>query len=80
MIDNDLIPKGVHAFPFKVDAEDSTVLCTGMELRDYFAAQVMGGFIGALARDINVATNKQTLAEACYEMADAMIEARGGKE
>lgn len=76
MSDDDLLPKGVHAFPFKVDTEDRTVLCTGMELRDYFAAQVMGGFIAALAREINVATNKIVLAQSAYEMADAMVQAR----
>ena len=45
----------------------------GMTLRDYFAAQSLKGFI---QEDFQTPTHKQ-IAEACYSLADAMIEKRG---
>jgi hypothetical protein len=45
----------------------------GMTLRDYFAAQSLKGFI---QHDFHTPTHKQ-IAEACYNLADAMIEKRG---
>ena len=45
---------------------------TGMTLRDYFAAQSLKGFI---QHDFHTPTYKQ-IAEACYKLADAMLEAR----
>ena len=45
----------------------------GMTLRDYFAAQSLKGFI---QQDFHTPTHKQ-IAEACYNLADAMIEKRG---
>jgi hypothetical protein len=44
----------------------------GMELRDYFAAKVLHGFI---KEEFTQPTYEQ-MAKACYELADAMIEAR----
>lgn len=44
----------------------------GMTLRDYFAAQSLKGFI---QQDFHTPTHKQ-IAEACYSLADAMIEKR----
>jgi hypothetical protein len=43
-----------------------------MTLRDYFAAQSLRGFI---QEDFHTPTYKQ-IAEACYKLADAMLEAR----
>jgi hypothetical protein len=45
---------------------------TGMDLRDYFAAKAMQGFLSASAPDCN----KATYARWSYEVADAMMEAR----
>jgi hypothetical protein len=48
-----------------------------MTLRDWFAGQALAGF----AADPNVATrsteNRHNLAIACYQLADAMMKARG---
>jgi len=53
----------------------------GMTLRDYFAAAALTGLIGDLMK--SAASNKQNahetkvyLAQGCYAVADAMIEAR----
>jgi len=43
-----------------------------MTLRDYFAGQIAQGFI---RQEFITSTYKQ-IADACYEMADAMLEAR----
>jgi len=43
-----------------------------MTLRDYFAAQSLKGFI---QEDFHTPTYKQ-IADACYKLADAMLEAR----
>jgi len=45
----------------------------GMTLRDYFAAKAMQGF---LTQDDIIFSGK-SMAECAYEMADAMLEARG---
>ena len=45
----------------------------GMTLRDYFAGQAMKAFI---QEDFNTPTYKQ-VADACYKLADAMIEKKG---
>lgn len=47
----------------------------GMDLRDYFAAKAMQGFIAALVNDDSVVpyTHITTMA---YKMADVMMEAR----
>lgn len=44
----------------------------GMELRDWFAGQALTG----IASDPEVVMSKERIAEWCYEMADAMLEAR----
>jgi hypothetical protein len=48
---------------------------SGMTLRDWFAGQVLRGFIS----DPDVRLNDESIpqiAKTCYEMADAMLEAR----
>jgi len=47
----------------------------GMQLRDYFAAKALHGFI---KEEFTQPTYEQ-MAKACYELADAMIAARGNK-
>ena len=44
----------------------------GLELRDYFAAKAMQGWIVS-----NVEASNKQFAEAAYEMADAMLAERG---
>ena len=47
--------------------------CTGMTLRDYFAAKAMQGFIAdGAAPDVS----KEAIAIMAYAMADAMLKAR----
>jgi hypothetical protein len=63
----------MKAFPCEHPISGSmSMQSDGMDLRDYFAAKAMQGFI--LARDDSF-TNK-TVARWSYEMADAMMEAR----
>ena len=51
--------------------------CTGMTLRDYFAARAMGTLIeGRGSANLNQGGYKAVSIMA-YQMADAMIEARG---
>lgn len=47
----------------------------GMTLRDYFAAKAMQG---RLANGCNDADNSRLEARICYQIADAMLEAREG--
>ena len=44
----------------------------GMSLRDYFAAHLLGSIFQGGDTDVY----DETLARRCYEMADAMLEAR----
>jgi hypothetical protein len=60
---------GGSAFPVADDASDMP----GMTLRDYFAGNVLQGFCAAPVFDWD---SKELLAKSCYEMADAMLEAR----
>ena len=55
------------AFPWTHD----DITCTGMTLRDYFAAKAMQGL---LASEVNAPL--KTFAKQAYTMADAMMEAR----
>lgn len=61
------------AFPGQYDHGNGQIESwVGMTLRDYFAAKAMLMAFGDAGTDIDV--NK--MAEYCYEMADAMMEAR----
>jgi len=46
---------------------------TGMTLRDYFASQALAG---AISNPVWDGVKTKTIAEDCYVMADAMMEAR----
>ena len=61
---------GGPAFPF---TDDDNYCRQGMSLRDYFAAKAMQG----LMADSNVCGTPDEIACAAYEIADAMIKARG---
>ena len=47
----------------------------GMTLRDYFAGQILMGYV-ACARPIKIEGKEMTAAEAAYYLADGMIEER----
>ena len=64
------IEDGGPAFPYH--GPDSGKV--GMSLRDYFAAKAMQAHI--VGRGEFADTNKRTIAECAYDMADAMLEAR----
>jgi len=52
------------------------VLCHGMDLRDYFAAQAMLGMIGAPMGKLSHQTKLEDIALDAYKMADGMIAER----
>ena len=65
----------MKAFPDGSTNEWGNATNGGMELRDYFAAKAMQGFITALVNDDSVVPYRHITAMA-YKMADAMMEAR----
>ena len=64
----------MKAYPFlhKHPTTGETTLSHGMDLRDYFAAQVLPKLMGTAP--INAAV------ESAYRWADAMMKARGGQK
>ena len=65
--------KNIPAFPNNFTIEKFQ----GMNLRDYFAAKAMQGFVSTI--DISDADYQEHfgyIAKDCYEIADAMLEAR----
>jgi hypothetical protein len=60
---------GGSAFPFEMAADFDGVRYKGMTLRDYFAAKAMQGLMDA-------AMPMPEIAQAAYQMADDMLEAR----
>lgn len=68
------IKEGGTAFPSTFKGSDSAtyVQFTGMTLRDYFAAQALTGWISRYGpADLKEGACR------CYQIADAMLEARG---
>ncbi len=68
--------KDIQAFPC-----DGVTTFKGMTLRDYFAAKALSGITSdykAMSKFANVFKHNplETLAEHCYEIADAMIKER----
>ena len=63
------INDGGHVFPSEIGTTSK-----GMTLRDYFAAKAMQSYL--LDKDVASFTFEQW-AQASYEMADAMLKARG---
>ena len=59
------------AFPCDITANGRRIVCDGMTLRDYFAAKAMPVILGD-PRSLGY----KEVAECCYRMADAMLEAR----
>jgi hypothetical protein len=62
------------AFPVHRDYE---AFNPGMTLRDYFAAKAMQGLLAAQVHGFNDRPAKGPFASMAYEMADAMLKARG---
>lgn len=48
---------------------------TGMDLRDYFAAKALQGIMAS--GQLKVEVPREKVAEVCFDMADAMMKARG---
>lgn len=67
------INDGGQAYPSnrEVSYEQTWDHTEGMSLRDYFAGQVIGSFLPDLKMSDDI------LSEQAYEVADAMIKARG---
>ena len=66
------IETGGPAFPRQPGGD------TGMTLRDYFAAKAMHGMAGS-RRYCEVGWDQADMASQAYEIADAMLKARGVK-
>ena len=60
------------------NSKNERVFCpdvtSGMTLRDWFAGQVLAG----LMADSECNVKRETAAKCCYDMADAMLQARDG--
>ena len=69
------IEHGGPAFPCdRINVNGGVVCTTGMTLRDYIAAKAMQAHM--VGRGDFADSNKRTIAECAYDMADAMLEAR----
>jgi hypothetical protein len=60
------------AFPWTHD----NMTCTGMTLRDYFAAKAMQAFISSWVSRGDYPATDMVVVEHAYSMADAMMKAR----
>jgi hypothetical protein len=65
---------GGPAFPSS-NSPDTGYYAEGMTLRDYFAARAMSIIGEQLIRNQQL-VNSEIFAEACYELADAMLKER----
>jgi hypothetical protein len=67
----------MKAFPTTYRNYDESINhdCSGMELRDYFAAKALAGLV---AKAVSENQSAEIAAEAAYMFADAMMEARNG--
>lgn len=70
------IPDGPYAFPWISEAHGK--MCTGMNLRDYFAAAALPAVIRQCAGDTLLGgdTKEKLFARKSYEIADAMLAER----
>ena len=67
------------AFPVMfTERDDALCKSEGMTLRDYFAAKAMSGYAQQILADGRLNEEiLRTIAGASYELADAMLKARG---
>ncbi len=70
------IKDGGSAFPLYLPQDEGDIR-NGMTLRDWFAGQVIGGMAASLAPSNG--NTPRDLADAAFELADAMIAAREAK-
>ena len=65
----------MKAFPTTYRNYDDSIShdCTGMDLRDYFAAKALQGLLTTVKDEQWL---PQEVAEVCYEVADSMMKAR----
>ncbi len=76
------ITHGGPAFPVPLHPGQSYqghATCDGMTLRDYFAAKAMAAVWADIPEDANREQALQVLGHNAYEMADAMLAARGAQ-
>jgi len=75
--------KQIPAFPVAFKWGDELSQYNGMTLRDYFAAKVLHGVMSSVEMGIVFSKGDKPpsneIAESCYAMADAMLEARNGQ-
>ena len=62
------------AFPTSLNADHPHEMIGGLSMRDYFATTAMQMKFGESNRSLSL----EQMAKVCYEMADAMLAARGG--
>jgi hypothetical protein len=63
----------MKAFPWSIDNGESVRGEKGMDLRDYFAAKAMQGY---MSRKLIDGFDEDVVAEMSYKVADAMIKER----
>lgn len=66
---------GGYAFASAAANDCASHVQEGMTLRDYFAGQALAGYQASLTDGCSV--SHDACAAACYELADAMLAARG---
>ena len=67
----------MKAFPFSYSIANRTHHDAGMDLRDYFAAKAMQGELASQSAESGYYEKLDVLADRAYQIADAMMEARG---
>ncbi|WP_075654668.1 hypothetical protein [Pseudochrobactrum sp. B5] len=83
MTDKDQINTGGAAFPFEGGENNHIEPSMGMTLRDYFAAKALPALLSELyaqsvRRNVRYEDAYGTASKAAYDLADAMLAARGG--
>ncbi len=73
--DAEAVGDGGYAFPCDFADEMEMGSHHGMLLRDWFAGKALSGFIAN--QSLEERTSNNDIAIYCYEIADAMIKARG---
>lgn len=74
----DAIKDGGAAFPQISELGDIAATSPGMYLRDWFAGQALAGWLASFGP--GEAVKAESVAEFSYEIADAMLAARNGRQ
>jgi hypothetical protein len=64
--------KELTAFPFVASDKTGMIINTGMDLRDYFAAKAMQGFMGSSWNNKTF----ESISIKAYQLSDEMMKAR----